>query len=111
MFTNNIDPETKEYVEASIPADDWEMMDGHVTRFNSITGNGRAYKNELERTIPFKLADDFPTMKRGLITWSLHGSNIHTAKNLRFDTKSISSSGGVIKRLIVQDCNQIGDDN
>lgn len=105
------DPETKEYVEASIPADDWEMMEGHVTRFNAITGNGRAYMNKYERTVPFKLADKFPTTKRGLITWSLHGSNIHTAKNLRFDSKTISSSGGVVKRLIVQDCNQVGDDD
>lgn len=100
------DPETKLYIQSSIIDDEWGNLEGYVTRFNSITGNGRAYINSLKKIIPFRLDDTFSQGKRGHITWSLHGSNVNTAKNLIFDAKRISSKSGVVKRLSIIDCVQ-----
>lgn len=100
------DPETKLYLQSSIVDEDWGHLSGHVTRFNAITGNGRAYITSLQKIIPFRLDEGFPPGKRGHITWSLHGSNINTAKNLTFDAKRISSQSGAVKRLAILDCDQ-----
>lgn len=104
------DHETKQYIESSITSDLDRRYKGHVTRFNSITGNGRAYINSLDRVVPFKLEDEFLESKRGFLTWSLHGSNIHRAKNLNLDALEITSAAGTVKRLALVDCNQVGDD-
>lgn len=104
------DHETKLYIESSLKSDVNRRYTGHVTRFNSITGNGRAYINALNRVIPFKLEQEFLEGKRGFLTWSLHGSNVHRAKNLNLDALEITSAAGTIKRLTLIDCNQVGDD-
>lgn len=104
------DAETKEYIEKNVFADEVEALEGHVTRFNSITGNGRAYIGALGRIVPFKLSESYPDEKRGAITWSLHGSNVHRAKNLIFDARTVSSSSGVVKRLVVDNAVQAGND-
>lgn len=54
------DAETKEYIEKNVFADEVEALEGHVTRFNSITGNGRAYIGALGRIVPFKLSESYP---------------------------------------------------
>jgi hypothetical protein len=104
------DQETKSYIQSSVMADSDRRYKGHVTRFNSITGNGRAYIISLGRVVPFKLQEEFLDGKRGLLTWSLHGSNVHRAKNLNFDAMEITSSAGTVKRLALNDCNPVGDD-
>lgn len=104
------DHETKQYIQSSLTSDVDHRYKGHVTRFNSITGNGRAYISSLRRVVPFKLEDEFLRGKRGLLTWSLHGSNVHRAKNLNFDALEITSAAGTVKRLALIDCNQLGDD-
>lgn len=104
------DHETKQYIESNLLSDSDRRYNGHVTRFNSITGNGRAYINSLNRVIPFKLNDEFLESKRGFLTWSLHGSNVHRAKNLNLDALEITSAAGTVKRLALIDCNQVGDD-
>lgn len=104
------DAETKSYIQASIVADEPQMWDAHVTRFNSITGNGRAYVSSVNRIVPFRLDTDFPEGKRGFITWSLHGSNIHRSKNLRLDALETTSAAGTIKRLTLIDCARTGND-
>lgn len=104
------DQETKQYIESSILSEEGTNFEGHITRFNSITGNGRAFINSLGRIVPFRLEEDFLESKRGLITWSLHGSNVHISKNLILDAKQITSAAGGVKRLSLIDCNQAGDD-
>ena len=83
-----------------------EVLTGSITRYNSITGNGRAYVRELERVIPFRPGPDFPENKRGLLTWSLHGNTIASSKELRFWASQIESAKGDPKRLILSDCTQ-----
>lgn len=104
------DCETKQYIESSLMSDVDRRYKGHITRFNSITGNGRAYINSLHRVIPFKLQDEFLQGKRGFLTWSLHGSNVQRAKNLNIDALEVTSAAGTVKRLALIDCNQVGDD-
>lgn len=104
------DQETKNYIESSPISPVDHQHTGHVTRFNSITGNGRAFINDLGRVVPFRLGDEFLESKRGFLTWSLHGSNVHRAKNLKIDAFEITSAAGTVKRLALVDCNMSGDD-
>ena len=104
------DVETKMYIESSLTSPTDSQYKGYVTRFNSITGNGRAFINNLKRVVPFRLEEEFLESKRGFLTWSLHGSNVHRAKNLKFSALEITSAAGIVKRLALVDCNQFGDD-
>lgn len=104
------DNETKSYMQISQLSDVVKAQNAHITRFNSITGNGRAYINSLSRVVPFSLDRDFLSSKRGFITWSLHGSNVHRSKNLILDVLEVTSAKGTVKRLSLVDCNRLGDD-
>lgn len=84
-----------------------EEFTGNVTRYNSITGNGRAYIRELEKVIPFRPGPTFPETQRGWITWSLHGNNVSTKKELKIWASRIDSAQGDPKRLILTNCTEI----
>ena len=92
--TRDIDPTIKEY-------------SGNITRYNSITRNGRAYIRELKKVLPFRPAPEFPNSKRGFLTWSLHGDNVATSKDLKFRVSRVESARGEAKRLILFDCSQL----
>lgn len=83
-----------------------EVMEftGNVTRYNSITGNGRAFVRELERVMPFRLGENFPAIKCGILSWSLHGNTVAGEKELRFWASKIESATNEPKRLILADC-------
>lgn len=81
-------------------------MTGNVTRYNSVTGNGRAYLHELARIVPFRLSEDFAFGKRGLLTWSLHGSATNVSHQLNIQARKVESAQGEVKRLILVDCQQ-----
>ncbi len=80
---------------------------GNITRFNSVSPNGRAFIDDFGRIIPFKRSTEFPEDKRGLLSWSLHGSNLDIKKKLEIEAKKVESSSGIVKRLIVTDCDLI----
>ncbi len=79
---------------------------GNVTRYNSISTNGRAYIRELGRVIPFRLAPKFLDNKRGLLTWSLHGDTTAGLKDLKIWANRVESAQGEVKRLLFIDCVQ-----
>lgn len=81
-----------------------EEFTGNITRYNSISGNGRAYVRELQKVLPFRPGPVFPDNKRGLLTWSLHGNTVRGEKELRFWASKIESAKGDPKRLIFADC-------
>lgn len=81
-------------------------LTGNVTRYNTMTGNGRVYIKELKRIVPFRQSPEFPFVKRGLLTWSLHEGNLARVDGLRFQAKKVESSQGEVKRLILADCNR-----
>ncbi|MFK4870758.1 hypothetical protein [Novosphingobium sp. ZW T3_23] len=77
---------------------------GNMTRFNTKTGNGRAYISELRKIIPVRKSDVFNHGNKHYLTWSLHGDNISTDKELVFVGKRVTSSRGETKRIILDDC-------
>ncbi len=77
---------------------------GNITRYNSISRNGRAYIRELKKVDPFRPAQDFPESKLGFLTWSLHGDNTAGNKDLKFWVNRVESAHGDVKRLILNDC-------
>lgn len=81
-------------------------LTGNVTRYNSVTGNGRIYVNELHRIVPFRPAEEFPFGRRGLLSWSLHGSTTDLPKQLDIQARKVESAHGEVKRLIMVDCQQ-----
>lgn len=89
--TREIDPTVKEY-------------SGNITRYNSISRNGRAYIRELGKVLPFRPALEFPDNKRGFLTWSLHGDNVATSKDLKIWASRVDSAQGEPKRLFLSDC-------
>lgn len=91
--TREYDPTVKEY-------------SGNITRYNSISRNGRAYIRELGKVLPFRPSSDFPDSKRGFLTWSLHGDNVASKKDLKIWATRIDSAHGDPKRLLLSDCVQ-----
>jgi hypothetical protein len=95
---------TKDWVNTREEAPRTESMTGNVTRFNSVTRNGRVFVKELGRIVPFKPDGDFPGSSLGLLTWSLHGSNLDIQKKLEREVRPVKSSSGDTKRLLLSDC-------
>jgi hypothetical protein len=98
------DQKSKNWVNTREVAPKQKTFNGNVTRFNSVTRNGRACIKELDRIIPFKPDAEFPASSLGLLNWSLHGSNLDTNKKLELEIRPIESSSGEIKRLLLRDC-------
>jgi hypothetical protein len=99
-----LDAETKDWVNKSDAATKLEVLTGNVTRYNSLSRNGRAFVDQLGKVAPFRPDPDFPEAELGLITWSLHGTNIGMPNKLELRARRISSANGRIKRLILADC-------
>jgi hypothetical protein len=96
--------ETSEWVNTRDENPNVEEFTGSITRYNSITGNGRAYIRELDKVIPFRPGQNFPNNKRGILSWSLHGNTVQGEKELRFWASKIESAKGDAKRLVLADC-------
>lgn len=95
---------TKSWVTTRDESPTIEEFTGVVTRYNSVTRNGRAYINEIKKIVPFRPDDAFSTGKDGFLTWSLHGGATNVTNGLLFHGKRIESATGDVKRLILTDC-------
>ena len=100
------DQSTSEWVNTRDLNPDVEEFSGSITRYNSISGNGRAFIRELDKVIPFRPGDTFPDSKRGFLSWSLHGNTVSANKELKFWASKIEAASGQAKRLILADCAQ-----
>ena len=98
------DQSTSEWVNTRDENPNVEEFTGNITRYNSISGNGRAFVRELKKVLPFRPGVSFPENKRGLLTWSLHGNTVSGEKELRFWGSKIESAKGDAKRLVLADC-------
>lgn len=98
------DADSKDWVTTRDLSEQPEMFRANVTRYNSMTGNGRAYVQELKRIVPFRLSDAFNPNQVSFLTWSLHGSANNLPKNLILRAKRIETSSGKTKRLILTGC-------
>ncbi|NYD91413.1 DUF7946 domain-containing protein [Sphingomonas melonis] len=102
LLTLNAD--TKAWVNTRDVTADATAFTGNVTRFNSITRNGRAFIDQLRRVVPFKPADDFAMGGLQYLTWSLHGSANDLPKRLRINAREVKSATEETKRLLLVDC-------
>jgi hypothetical protein len=98
------DRATKDWVDTRDLSGKVPDILGNVTRYNTVTSNGRAYIQSLRRIIPFSLDKSFPAIKKQNLTWSLHGDNIDGSKELNFTLKWVESARGEVKRIILFDC-------
>lgn len=104
------DEETKDWVNTSEENPISEIMTGNMTRFNSVTRNGRVFVDQLGRIVPIRPDEDFPAGRLPLLTWSLHGSNSSDLpKKLELNVKRVNSASGKTKRLLLSDCRRIED--
>jgi hypothetical protein len=94
VHTRDEDPNTKDYT-------------GNMTRFNTKTGNGRAYISEIKKIVPVHKSDAFDESNKKWLTWSLHGDNVSTAKELIFVGRKIDSASGITKRIVLDDCRKL----
>lgn len=101
------DSGTSAWVNTREGNDDVEEMQANITRYNSVTGNGRAYVNELKRIVPFRSGQDFPALKAGYLTWSLHGNATAVPQQLKLFATKIRSANGEVKRLILSDTTRL----
>lgn len=97
---------TKLWVNTRETAENTSSFTGCITRFNSITRNGRAFIDQLGRVLPVKPADDFIMAGLSYLTWSLHGSANRLPKELAIDAREIKSASGETKRLLLVDCSR-----
>ena len=95
---------TKAWVNTRDTAADSTQFTGNVTRFNSITRNGRAFIDQLQRVVPFKPDGDFAMGGLQYLTWSLHGSTNALPKSLRINAREVKSATEETKRLLLVDC-------
>jgi hypothetical protein len=100
----SFDRKSKDWVNTREENPRLRKMHGNVTRFNSLSRNGRAYIKEIGKVVPFRPDGDFPSSKLGLLTWSLHGSNVDHQNQLTLSVKEIKSARGDVKRLLLSDC-------
>lgn len=91
VHTRDEDPNSREYK-------------GNMTRFNTQTGNGRAYIKSIKKIVPVRKSDSFNESSKAWLTWSLHGSHLSTDKDLVFIGRKIESATGETKRIIIDDC-------
>ena len=79
-----------------------ENIKGNVTRYNILSGYGRFYDDDLERTVSFKVTDEVSAVQKQLLTWSLHHAQEEEGEGkILFDAKKIETARGVIKRYLV----------
>lgn len=99
-----LDQTTRDWVETREEIPLLDDITGNVTRYNSVTRNGRLYVDQLHRIVPFKPDGDFPLPGINSLTWSLHGSANGLPKKLKLTVKHIKSATNETKRLLLSDC-------
>lgn len=100
----SFDDDTKGWVNTRDEAVSLETFSGNVTRYNTLSRNGRAFIDELERVVPVRPDGDFSAADLGNLTWSLHGSNIGARNKLEMRARRVTSASGKVKRLLLADC-------
>lgn len=102
----NFDSETKDWVNTQDEAVRLEVLQGNVTRYNSLSRNGRAFIDQLSRVVPIRPDGDFSAGDLAHLTWSLHGSNIGAPSKINMTARRVTSASGKVKRLLLSDCHR-----
>ncbi|MBU2872663.1 hypothetical protein [Marinobacter salexigens] len=103
-----LDSETLEKVSLKTDNDITSNIKGNVTRYNILSGYGRLYIDELDRTVSFKIEEGVSSMQKQLLTWSMHyAQETEGGGKLLFDAKCTRTARGVIKRYLITNVSQI----
>lgn len=79
-----------------------ENIKGNITRYNILSGYGRFYDDDLERTVSFKVEEDVSSTQKQLLTWSMHyAQESEGGGKIWIDAKRILTARGVVKRYVV----------
>jgi len=80
---------------------------GNVTRYNILSGFGRIYVDELDRTVSFMLTDNVTSNQKEFLTWSMDQANRGNGGKVTFDATKVLSAKGAIKRYIINEIRQL----
>lgn len=97
-----LDSETLKSVSLQTDVQVTENIKGNVTRYNILSGYGRFYDDNLQRTVSFKVEDDVSSAQKQMLTWSLHYAQEKEGEGkILIDAKRIITAKGIVKRYIV----------
>ena len=99
-----LNEDTKGWVNTRAEAENIEVLRGNLTRYNTLSRNGRAYIDNLHKIVPMRPDGDFPVAELGNLTWSLHGSNIGAHNKVDMRARRVTSASGKVKRLLLAGC-------
>jgi hypothetical protein len=103
----NLDSSTLEKVSLRVEDHITKEIKGNVTRYNILSGYGRYYVDELDRTVSFKIGKDVSSTQKEWLTWSMHHAQREQGEGkLLIDAKKVLTSKGVVKRYLVSSIRQ-----
>lgn len=102
-----LDAESLEKVSLRVENEVERNIKGNVTRYNILSGYGRFYDDDLDRTISFKIGDEVSSAQKQLLTWSMHyAQEAEGGGKLLIDARRVITSKGVTKRYLVSNIKQ-----
>lgn len=97
-----LDAETLQSVSLRTESEITENIKGNVTRYNILSGYGRFYDDELEKTVSFKVEEEVSSTQKQLLTWSMHyAQETEGGGKILIDAQRILTAKGVVKRYVV----------
>ena len=102
-----LDSDTLEKV--SLRTDDQETKNirGNVTRYNILSGYGRFYDDQMDRTVSFKIGHEVSATQKQLLTWSMHyAQEAQGGRKLLINARRVVTSKGITKRYLVSNVRQ-----
>ncbi|WP_439184763.1 hypothetical protein [Carboxylicivirga taeanensis] len=95
---------TKEFVSSINEVGRRSGIKGNVTKYNIITGYGRIYVDELNRTIPFNIdRKELTLLQESIIKWSLYQSsaNDYEVSKILITARVINDKQNQVKRYTI----------
>lgn len=83
---------------------------GNVTRYNILSGFGRMFVDELDKTVSFMLTDNVTAKQKEHLTWSMDQANRDLGGKISFDATKVLSAKGAIKRYVIEEIRRIDND-
>jgi hypothetical protein len=98
------------YVTTSKESSETENITGNVTKFNILSGFGRLYDDELQRTVSFQSIEDPSQRLKTLLVKSMQQRLKGKKGKLNFLVRTINNAQLTVKRYIVHDAIEIDED-
>ena len=94
-----LDLDTLAYVSTRSETEIAEDIIGNVTRYNILSGFGRFFADDEDRTISFDLDEDVSAAEKELLTWSLHQRSQGRDGKILLDAYRIINARGELNRF------------